>query len=104
MCVTVFTSRLKVLTQLIGICLLWQTSSAHGDAYPIAGIEPDKRPVNAPLIGSVQKGDAWYAQALTGVESPYPASLRFLEDQGNWYTPFSHPGMPGRYDLRQWYR
>ena len=28
----------------------------------------------------------------------------FLEDQGNWYTPFNHPGMTGRYDIRGWHR
>ena len=102
--ITISSGGLTVLASVIGICLLWHTSSAHGDSYPIAGLAPDKRPDNAPVITSVQKGDRWYAQALTGVESPYPASLRFLEDQGNWYTPFSHPGMPGRYDLRQWFR
>jgi hypothetical protein len=47
---------------------------------------------------------AWYAQALTGISQPFPYSLRFLEDQGNWYTPFNRPGMPGRYDIRGWHQ
>lgn len=97
-------SGVKLLVQVVGICLLQQASSAQAENYPIAGTVPDQRPANAPVITSVQKGDQWYVQALTGVEPPYPASLRFLEDQGNWYTPFTHPGMPGPYDLRQWYR
>lgn len=42
-------------------------------------------------------------RALTGVEPPYPASLRFLEDQGAWHTPFIHPGMTGPYDIRRWH-
>jgi hypothetical protein len=38
------------------------------------------------------------------VSQPYPASLRFLEDQGNWYTPFNRPGMLPPYDIRGWHR
>ncbi len=34
-----------------------------------------------------------------------PASLvRMKGSQGEWYTPFSRPGMPGPYDLRGWHR
>ena len=72
--------------------------------YPVAGVQPEQRPAGAPVIQQVQKNGAWYARALTGLQPPYPASMRFLEDQGNWFTPFSHPGMTGRYDLRKWYR
>jgi len=46
------------------------------------------------------KSPEWQAQALRGVEKPIPPSLRFLEDQGAWFTPFNRPGMRGRYDLR----
>ena len=70
----------------------------------IAGTTPDRRPDNAPRIEQVQKPGQWYGQALMGIEQPIPHSLRFLSDQGNWYTPFNHPGMPGRYDLRGWHR
>ena len=71
--------------------------------YPIAGLTPYERPSGAPVIEQVVKKDGWYQDALTGVSKPYPSSLGFLEDQGNWYTPFIHPGMPGRYDIRGWY-
>jgi hypothetical protein len=71
--------------------------------FPMAGVDPSQRPQGAPIISEVVKGPGWYTRALTGVSRPYPASLRFLEDQGNWYTPFIHPGMPGRYDLRGWH-
>ena len=71
--------------------------------YPIAGLTPYERPSGAPVVTQVVKHDAWYQKALTGISKPYPSSLRFLEDQGNWYTPFIHPGMPGRYDVRGWY-
>jgi hypothetical protein len=73
-------------------------------AYPIAGLQPSQRPHGAPVIQAVHKEPGWYTQALTGISKPYPNSLRFLEDQGNWYTPFNHPGMHGRYDIRGWYR
>jgi hypothetical protein len=71
--------------------------------FPMAGVDPSQRPQGAPRISEVVRGPDWYARALTGISQPYPASLRFLEDQGNWYTPFIHPGMPGRYDLRGWH-
>jgi hypothetical protein len=70
----------------------------------IAGTNPSQRPSAAPTIMQVQHEKAWYDHALTGVVPPYPASLRFLEDQGNWYTPFTEPGMTGRYDIRGWYK
>ncbi|MBK8524567.1 MAG: hypothetical protein IPL58_10920 [Betaproteobacteria bacterium] len=42
-------------------------------------------------------------RALHGITTPPPASLSFLDDQGGWYTPFSEPGMPAPYDLRNWH-
>jgi len=66
----------------------------------VAGLEPDRRPPAAPVIRQLRKDTAWYRNALRGIEPPYPSSLRFLEDQGNWYTPFTRPGMPGPYDIR----
>ena len=68
--------------------------------YPIAGTAPYQRPEGAPTVPDVQRSQAWYDQALAGVSKPYPASLRFLEHQGNWYTPFSRPGMLKPYDIR----
>ena len=71
--------------------------------YPMAGISPWQRPLGAPVITTVDHPGAWYTAGLHGVSRPYPYSLRFLEDQGNWYTPFIRPGMPGRYDIRGWH-
>ena len=89
---------------LVGLsaALLCAGSLAHAE-YPIAGLTPDERPSGAPVIERVVKGAAWYQNALTGISKPYPVSLGFLEDQGNWYTPFIHPGMTGRYDIRGWH-
>ena len=73
------------------------------NASYIAGENPDQRPAGAPVKSDTEKKDnAWYGDALFGVTQPFPRSLKFLESQGDWYTPFSHPGMPGRYDLRGW--
>jgi hypothetical protein len=78
------------------------TSNASAD-YPIAGVKPFERPVGAPVISNMNKGSGWYEQALTGITKPYPPSLKFLENQGNWYTPFNRPGMTPPYDIRGWH-
>ena len=70
----------------------------------VAGTTPDQRPANAPAIAAVEHDRAWYEHALTGVIPPYPNSLLFLDNQGNWYTPFTRPGMTGRYDVRGWHK
>lgn len=66
----------------------------------VAGTTPDRRPAGAPRLQSNDKSPQWYASALAGVDKPYPSSLKFLDDQGGWYSPFTRPGMPGRYDIR----
>ena len=70
---------------------------------PIAGLKPHERPAEAPTIMEVQKDGGWYNNALQGLEPPHPSNFRFLEDQGNWHTPFNRPGMTGRYDIRAWH-
>ena len=69
--------------------------------YPVAGLTPFERPANAPVLTASPVLDA--RQALRGVSSPIPDSLDFLKDQGRWFTPFTHPGMTGPYDLRGWH-
>lgn len=85
-----------------GITML--LTSTVSVSHPISGLAPYQRPAGAPVIELVRHNQAWYKQALTGVPQPYPRSLYFLENQGNWYTPFTHPGMTGRYDLRGWHQ
>jgi hypothetical protein len=71
-------------------------------AAPVAGLVPYQRPADAPVIKEFARSDAWRTRALRGVSQPRPESvLRFLDNQGAWYTPFNHAGMPGYYDLRQ---
>ncbi len=74
--------------------------SQQQTSYPVAGLAPYARPAGAPVEHSVLKTEKWRAQALHGVSDPVPASLKFLDDQGAWYTPFDLPGMPGPYDIR----
>lgn len=66
----------------------------------VAGLTPWQRPEGAPVVKSVDHDSEWFSHALTGISRPYPASLRFLDDQGNWHTPFNRPGMTGPYDIR----
>ncbi len=72
--------------------------------YPIAGVTPWQRPEGAPTILWLQHDKAWYQEALTGIRPFYPYSLYFLDNQGNWYTPFTRPGMLPPYDIRGWHK
>ena len=91
--------RLAVLTLALG-----SSSLALASDVPIAGVKPYERPAGAPTLATHYKAADWYTRALTGVSQPYPGSLRFLENQGRWYTPFARPGMTGPYDIRGWHR
>lgn len=68
----------------------------------VSGVHPDRRPENAPVISSVQKGADWDARYLHGIDKPLPPHLA-LQDQGAWYTPFNHRGMTPPYDPRGWW-
>ena len=94
---------MRICLPICSCMLLFMAFSVSAD-YPIAGIEPSQRPAGAPLIEWVQHDQAWFEHALTGIQKPYSRSLYFLDNQGNWYTPFNRPGMPGRYDIRGWHQ
>lgn len=95
-------SRSLILAVALLTVTMLDPAAALADSYPIAGVDPAERPEGAPVITEVQKDAAWYQEALTGISEPYPGSLRFLEDQGAWHTPFNRPGMPP-YDIRGWH-
>ena len=76
------------------------TPALAADEVMVAGVAPGHRPANAPVLTEFAKSPQWYAAATAGISRPIPPSLRFLDDQGAWFTPFTHPGMVGRYDLR----
>ncbi len=88
------------LSGLLCACAL---GSAHAEPF-VAGVRPAERPATAPVVTEFPKPEGWYARALHGVEPPYPASLRFLEDQEAWHQPFIRPGMTGPYDIRNWHQ
>jgi len=67
---------------------------------PVAGLTPDQRPAGAPVIRTLARAPEWPRQATRGIAEPLPSGLKFVADQGAWYTPFSEPGMPGYYDIR----
>lgn len=87
---------------LLSVVSLPCLAATEGDRRPyVAGMAPHVRPVNAPVIREVKQTLEWRQKALQGIGEPVPASLKFLNDQGAWYTPFDRAGMPGYYDLRQ---
>ena len=89
-------------TFIVSLALVTTTGFASAD-YPIAGTAPFQRPEGAPKIEDVAHDPNWRAHALTGVSEPYAPSLGFLDDQGNWHTPFAMPGMLPPYDIRGWH-
>jgi len=90
------------LTVLIAFCganMVVHAAPSH--SFPVAGLTPYQRPANAPVLTTNPVLDP--KQALHGVSAPIPDSLKFLGNQGRWFTPFTHPGMTGPYDLRGWH-
>lgn len=92
--------RWAVVLAAMGFAVLAAPGTGAEPAPYIAGVQPDQRPQGAPTITAYDKSGDWLARAARGVEQPHPPSLKFLQDQGAWYTPFTRPGMPGRYDIR----
>ena len=77
--------------------------SAGAEAAPIAGLTPDQRAASAPSIKAVTRTPEQTTKLTTGISQPLPQGIEWLKDQGNWYTPFTRPGMVGYYDLRGWH-
>jgi hypothetical protein len=86
-----------------GIAVLMSTAGLCAQTV-VGGITPSERPAGAPQIESISRDAAWFKRALTGVSTPHPPSLRFLDHQGEWHTPFNRAGMTGPYDIRKWHR
>jgi hypothetical protein len=91
---------MKSIPAVVALVALASLSEA-ALAYPVAGLEPDHRPAGAPVVTTAP---APGPGTLHGVIPPVPESVsKFLHDQGNWYTPFTRPGMPVPYDIRGWH-
>lgn len=96
---------IKKTTSFIRIILLFMVFSTIKNAwsydYPVAGLQPHSRPTGAPVIKEVVKNQIIVNKELWGIEPPLPPNIaNFLSNQGNWFTPFSRPGMLSPYDLR----
>lgn len=72
---------------------------AHGAETFVAGFRPYERPVGYPVVVGYEGLDRWKEQAVRGLGQPV-VGLKFMDDQGAWYTPFNRANLLGRYDLR----
>lgn len=92
---------LAVVSVLLTTAFSCVGGAAAADVGHIAGTTPDRRPEGAPVstAATVDK-----TAALRGIAQPVPPSLRFIDDHGGWYTPFTRPGMPPPYDPRGLHR
>lgn len=98
-------STMKYLLCGLGLFLMAPApANAAADEVFVAGVAPDRRPANAPKVMVAMHPQAWYVRAVSGVVAPYPQSLFFLDNQGDWFTPFNRAGMPGPYDIRGWHK
>ena len=93
---------MPLIAALASICAAKAASAQEASGF-VAGTAPSQRPAGAPVLGTYEKSEAWFAAARTGVAAPYPASLSFLDDQGAWFNPFTRPGMTRPYDIRNWH-
>jgi hypothetical protein len=93
--------RNRLFAAILPVFLL-STAAVHAADF-VAGLTPDRRPEAAPRITEFQRTPEWEARALRGIAQP-ATGTGFLQDQGAWHTPFIHPNMPGRYDIRGLHR
>lgn len=90
----------NTLTSMALSIVFLHSAPAFSEPF-VAGLDPDRRPENTPIIGKFTQTDAWRSKALKGVTTPHPKNITaFLKDQEAWYNPFLYPGMPGYYDIR----
>ncbi len=93
------------LTSQIAMACCLLTPVAWADAYPVAGLMPDRRPEGAPKMIKADNATHIEQRLLRGIEKPVPESIQGWVNgyQGGWFNPFAYPGMTGPYDLRGWH-
>lgn len=69
----------------------------------LAGLRPDRRPVNAPTLKQQTLTPRELKGYLHGVTDPVPANVRDVAQTGNWFVPLRSPGMTSPYDIRNWH-
>lgn len=94
--------RIRVLVMVGTVASVGQALAS--ERFPIAGIAPYQRPAGAPVIREFIRPKNWEQRFMRGISQPYPASLRWRDDQGAWFTPFDRPGATPPYDLRGWHQ
>ena len=94
--------RLLAIGSMLSLLSVWPSWLFATPEYPVAGLAPEQRPMDAPRITSDPPLDK--KRALHGITEPVtPSIVNFLEQQGGWYTPFTLPGVPSPYDPRGWH-
>ena len=88
----------KSLTMLAALAFS-AVGVAAQETVVIAGFRPDMRPAGYPVVVRFEGLEGWKEQAVRGLGQPV-VGVKFLDDQGAWYTPFNRANLLGRYDLR----
>jgi hypothetical protein len=102
-CGGVLMKLLVALVPLILVTGIVSVASVAASAEPqvVGGLTPDRRPDGLPRVGATGFTEEGWKRALHGIAEPHPASIdKWLDDQGGWFTPFTHPGMAAPYDIR----
>lgn len=89
---------------LAGGCCLAAAVQAQAVDAPVAGLQPDRRPVAAPRLLEAPVDADLRQRRLAGISQPWPGNVERIAEQGGWYSPMFLPGMSGPYDLRGWHR
>lgn len=76
---------------------------ASASAGFIAGLQPDRRPEQAPRKQARTVDDKLIARWMSGVSQPWPGNVEQIARNGDWWVPLRHPGMTGPYDIRGWH-
>ena len=89
---------------IFALGLMACATSALSQTSPyVAGLQPDRRPDEAPQITVDTRTPEQVEQALHGVEKPVPGNVELVAATGNWWVPLRQPGLNNPYDLRGWH-
>lgn len=87
---------------LLGTLCLVSAGAAFAQST-LSGLQPDRRPVNAPTLKEHTLSPEQLKGYLHGVTDPVPANVQDVAQTGNWFVPLRKPGMTGPYDIRNWH-
>lgn len=87
----------------VGIAALFWVTAASAQSGFVAGLQPDRRPPNAPVKTDGSFTPEQLAQFSRGIEGPPPGNVATILATGQWWVPMRHPGSTPPYDLRGWH-